>query len=251
MTLLPRRFLFISFVVVMLVSACSLTWAIQTPASAQPTAVSPSQNTSDYFPLKRGAYWIYQGTVKWTKVNSADVVEENITWKMDVVQVFRRGDIVGYEMIGAPWDLAWYDAGKEQSKYGIVQVGSKFYRVPLEAVARLSNAGDDLSGLVDENNMFLDSPLDTGKKFCDPVSLARSDNMYCWVVGERKPFEASGIKGVDPSKGLWEYPIVNQTMPDISTMCFVPGVGISHYSYHHNGTVSDVDVQLIEYYPGE
>ncbi len=247
--MLPKRLLLVSFAVV-LVLACSLPTAVQTPLPVRPT-VSPSQTSSDYFPLKKGSYWVYRGPVKWTKVNSSDVVEEEITWKMGVEQVVQRNDIVGYEMLGAPWDLAWYDPAKEQSKYGIIQVGGKFYKIPLETVARLSNAGDDLSGLVDENNIFLNTPLESGKKFCDPASLTRSDNMYCWIVGEAIPFDASHISGVDPSKGLLEYPILNQTMPDISTMCFVPGVGISRYSYHHNGTVSDVDVHLIEYFPGE
>ncbi len=246
----PKRLLLISFIVVMLVSACSLARAIQTPAPVQPT-LSPPQNSSDYFPLKKGAYWVYQGTVKWTKPNSSEVAEQEITWKMGVEQVIQRNDIVGYEMLGAPWDLAWYDPAKEQSKYGIVQVGGKFYKVPLETVARLSNEQDNLSDLVNEGSIFLDTPLESGKKFCDPASLTRSDNMYCWIVGEAIPFDASHISGVDPSKGLLEYPILNQTMPDISTMCFVPGVGISRYSYHHNGTVSDVDVHLIEYFPGE
>jgi hypothetical protein len=113
------------------------------------------------------------------------------------------------------------------------------------------NEGDDLANLVTENNVFLDLPLEKGKNFCDPASLARSDNMYCSIVGESTPFDAGHIKGVAPSTALLEYPIVYQTMPDVSRTYFVPGVGISRYFYHHNGTVSDVDVHLIEYSPGE
>ena len=152
---------------------------------------------------------------------------------------------------GAPWDLAWYDPAKEPSKYGILQVGGKFYKVPVETVARLSNAQDNLSGLVNEGSIFLDTPLEAGKKFGDLACLTRSDNMYCWVVGEVRSFDASGIKGVDPSRKLQEYPITIRTNPDISTMYFVLGVGITGYSYIHHGTVSEVDVHLIEYHPGE
>lgn len=249
--MMPKKRLRISFILVMLISACSLPGGMPTsPPMQQPAAVQ-SQNSSDYFPLKKGAYWVYQGTVKWTKSNSPDVIEEEITWKMEVVQVIHRNDITGYEVHGAPWDLIWYQPGKEQSKHGFIQMGDKIYSVPLETVLRLLNEGDDLSGLVNENDIFLDTPLASGKKFCDPASLTRSDNMYCWNVGEEKPFDASTIKGVDPSKELWEYPIVNQTMPDVSWTYFVPGVGISRYFYHHNGTVSDVDVHLIEYSQGE
>lgn len=248
--MMPKKRLLISFILVMLISACSLPGGMPTSSPMQPAAVQ-SQNSSDYFPLKKGAYWVYQGTVKWTKSNSSDVVEEEITWKMEVVQVIHRNDITGYEVHGAPWDLIWYQPGKEQSKHGFIQMGDKIYSVPLETVLRLLNEGDDLANLVTENNVFLDLPLEKGKKFCDPASLARSDNMYCSIVGEPTPFDAGHIKGVAPSTALLEYPIVYQTMPDVSWTYFVPGVGISHYFYHHNGTVSDVDVHLIEYSPGE
>jgi len=213
--------------------------------------MSPSQNILDYFPLKRGTYWVYRGTVKWTEVNSSDILEEEITWKMEVERVFQRNAIIGYEMAGAPWDLAWYESGKEQSKYGIVQAGGKYYKVPFDTIIRLLNEDDNLFGLVDERNIFLDIPLVNGKKFCDTISMTRPDNMYCWNVGEGKLFDANNITGVDPSKELWEFSIVNQTMPDVSIMYFVPGIGISHFIYRHHGTVSDVDVHLIEYYPGE
>ena len=184
------------------------------------------------------------------EVNSPDIKEEEITWKMEVKRVFQRNAVVGYELVGAPWDLAWYETGKEPSEYGIIQSGGKYYRIPVETVIRLMNEDDYLYGLVDENDVFLETPLVSGKKFCDTVSMTRPDNMYCWNVGEGKPFKAKDVIGLDASMELWEYPVINQTMPDVSLIYFVPGVGISHYIYSHHGTVSEVDVQLIEYHPG-
>jgi hypothetical protein len=248
--LVNKSISFIFLAIVFLSSSCFAAETTKTVAPIQPT-ISPSQSILDYFPLKKNAYWVYQGTIKWTQSNSADIVEEEITWKMEVKRVFQRNAVIGYEMLGAPWDLAWYEAGKEPSEYGIIQSGGKFYRVPIETVIRLLNKEDYLYGLVDENDLFLETPLVFGKKFCDTVSMTRPDSMYCWNVGEGKPFDANNIKGIDLSKKLWEYPIVNPTMPDISMVAFVPSVGISHYIYSHHGTVSEVDVQLIEYYSGE
>lgn len=245
-----RETLLALLIVVFLVSSCSLIGETQ-PSLPVPPTMSPAQGISDYFPLERATYWVYQGIVKWTKVNSSDVVEEEITWKMEVERIFQRNTIVGYEMHGAPWDLAWYEAGKERSKYGIIQAGGKFYLVPIDTVVRLMNEDDSLFGLVDENDIFLDAPLIHGKKFCDAISITRPDNMYCWNVGEGKPFEAKGVEGIDPSKAFWEYPVVNPTMPDVSIMYFVPGLGISRYVYRHHGTVSEFDVQLIEYHSTE
>jgi len=245
-----KKAMLISFVALMILSSCSALRESQTSSPIQPT-MNPSENILGYFPLKKGTYWIYRGPVKWTQINSSSVAEDEITWKMEVERVFQRNAIVGYEMSGAPWDLAWYEVGKEPSKYGIIQAGGKFYRVPYETVIRLLNEDDNLFGLVDENDIFLDIPLVDGKKFCDAISMTRPDNMYCWDVGEGNLFDAKNTKGIDTSKKLWEYLIVNQTMPDVSIMYFVPSIGISHYVYHHHGTVSDVDVQLIEFHPGE
>jgi hypothetical protein len=60
--MMPKKRLLISFILVMLISACSLPGGMPTSPPVQPAAVQ-SQNSSDYFPLKKGAYWVYQGTV--------------------------------------------------------------------------------------------------------------------------------------------------------------------------------------------
>lgn len=211
----------------------------------------PSLTIQEYFPLKRGAYWVYKGDVKWTKPDSTDVVDEEITWKMEVKRVFQRNNVVGYEMLGAPWDLAWYEENKEPSEYGIIQTGGKYYQTSLQTVWRLMDETDVLQGLVNENEIFLEIPLIRGKKFCDTFSITRSDGMYCWTVGDAIQADTANIKGVDSSATRTEFPIFYGTLPDHSQIQFIPGIGISRYVYHHNGTISDVDVHLIEYYAGE
>jgi len=232
-------------------TSCSSSPPNFSKTSVVPATIDPPSSISAYFPLKRGAYWIYQGNIRWTKINSSEVGEEEITWKMEVKRVVQQNNIVGYEMLGAPWDLAWYEEGKKPSSYGIIQTGGRFYRTPTETITRLMSEDDTLAGLVSENELFLDIPLIQGKKFCDTWSIARSDNWYCWVVSQENQSTMMKIKGVDPSKMLVEYRVVNQTMPDHSIFSFIPGVGISHYTYAHHGTVSEVDVQLIEYFAGE
>ncbi len=211
----------------------------------------PSLPIQEYFPLKKGAYWVYEGPVKWTVPNSADVVEDIINWKMEVTRVIERNNIIGYEMSGAPWDLAWYEEGKKPGEYGIIQAGGNYYRTSLDTVLRLYNEDDSLNALVDENEIFLDVPLIQGKKFCDTFSLTRSDGRYCWNVGKANLVDVTGIKGLDPSGSFFEYPIYQGTMPDSSAFGFIPGVGISGYQYRHHGTVSEVDIHLIAYFPGE
>ena len=75
---IPLVFLFLMF----LISSCLATEEKQLLSPVQPT-MNPSQDILDYFPLNKNAYWVYQGTVKWTRVNSSDTVEEEITWKLE------------------------------------------------------------------------------------------------------------------------------------------------------------------------
>jgi hypothetical protein len=247
---MKKSMLLIFVVLAVVLPSCSLSEKTPTMPVVQST-MYPSPSILEYFPLKQDAYWIYEGNVKWTAPNSADVEEKKITWKMEVKRVFQRNNIIGYEMLGAPWDLAWYEKGKEPSEYGIIQAGGNFYRTSLETVWRLMDETDVLRALVEEDEIFLDIPLIPGKKFCDTFSLSRADGMYCWTVGDANQADAENIKGVDKSNALIEFPIYNQTMPDHSIIQFIPGVGISRYVYQHHGTISDVDVWLVEYYPGK
>jgi len=201
----------------------------------------------EYYPLQEGAYWVYEGTVKWAKINSSEVAEKEISWKMEVKQVIQRNGVIGYEMQGAPWDLAWYEEGKEPSEYGIIQSGGKFYQTPIETIQRLTDESDVLLGLVNEDQIFLEIPLIVGKKFCNTDSIARPDRMYCWNVLEEKQVELNA-KGINTEGAMTEFTIVKFTGPDQTLFGFVPGVGITRYQYVHHGTVSEVDVRLVEFH---
>jgi hypothetical protein len=218
----------------------------------QPTAYSSAQ-IADYFPLATGAYWLYQGTVKWTRPNSTpvEVVEQKIQWKMEVTRKVEDNDIVGYEMKGAPWDLAWYEAGQAPSEYSIIRVGTnRFYTADINTTIRLFNADDILIDLVRPGDLLLEIPLVPGERFCDDISITRPDGMYCWTVAKVSQVDLNDVKGISSSVSLDEYSIFQVTMPDSSGFTFVPGIGITSYTYRHHGTISECDLKLIEFHPG-
>lgn len=235
-----------------LLAACSISRQPVTGQEVQ-KAPSPSPEKSTSFPLARGSYWVYEGRVKGhfnSSGSSKGVEERDMVWRMEVVQVYQRDAITGYEMKGAPWDLAWYVDGDEPSIYAFIQIEEKYYKTSFDTLKRLIDEKDDLLNLVSGNEIFLGFPLTSGGKFCDSVSMTRADGRYCWVVGDGNQFDASSVAGIDLPGTLMEYPVYNYTNPDHSGIYFVPGVGITRYVYVHHGTVSEVDVKLTEYHPG-
>jgi len=239
--------------ITLIVIAISLAACTQAELSTQEPAetLSPAPSTLAYFPLEQGAYWMYQGTVKWTEPNSSEIREAEITWIMEVMQVIQRDAITGYVLHGGPWDLAWYEEGKAPGDYGIIQIGERFYKTPFETIQRLQDENDPLTDLVNDYQLLLDAPLIAGKKFCDATSMVREDGMYCWVVGQSTKISPFGILGIDTTETLYEFPISYQTLPDYTEIHFIPGIGIISYAYVHHGAISEVNVYLVEYHAGQ
>jgi len=88
-------------------------------------------------------------------------------------------------------------------------------------------------------------PLKAGKKFGDAEAIKRPDNHYCWFVASLKDFPQ--IKGVPPGKRS-AYKLVFYTNPDHISFEFTPEIGITRYSYHHDGTVADTELRLVEFH---
>jgi hypothetical protein len=249
----PRQSLAILAVVVVLpVTACSSD--LEAPVTIQPTLgvqADTTQMGTAAFPLLEGSYWVYSGTVKWEI--SGEVKQETLTWRMEVIEATaREGVVAGYALRGHPSDLAWYEEGREPSVYAIVQVGvDRFYKTSIDALERIRDEGDSLGALIHEGELFLELPLFTGKRFCEAEYISRLDGWYCWVVGPMEEVTLEGVVGASSLGTVSAYSVRSFTLPDHVIVEFVPGVGITRYEYVHHGTVSEVDVRLIEYRPGD
>ncbi|MEB3828781.1 hypothetical protein [Phormidium sp. CCY1219] len=205
-------------------------------------------------PLSEGTYWLYEGVTKWTEENSADLEEKKITWRMEVIENFQRGHLNVAVIKGHPADLVWYREGKQRGDYLIVEVNpGKYYlvmgdRVP-EVLTRLKDEGDFLANLLEESELFLESPLRDGQVFGPTSQLTRLDGAYRWNVEQQ---ELVGLKAKRIASGSkTQYRFTYRTAPDRVVVDFIPGVGMSRYQYLHHGTVSEIDVKLIEFQPGK
>ncbi len=232
-------------VAVILTAACTWGGAAQSGEEAQRG-----------FPLAKGTMWVYQGTTKWTQPKTGEVEERAVTWQMRITDLFTRGQVIAAVLKGHPADLAHFESGKEQGDYLIVRVGPGAYYLlrhtrGQEALRRLRDENDLLHGLVRGEEIFLDTPLTPGKIFGDAAQITRQDGSYCWTVESTRPAELEGIKGISSSDRRAEYHLVFRTRPDHEEIDFVPGIGITRYTYGHHGTVSETDVKLVEFRRGE
>ena len=120
----------------------------------------------------------------------------------------------------------------------------------MAVVDRVQDEDDPLDELVEDRDLFLDIPLLSGKKFCEAEYITLYNGGYCWLVKDGHPVEFE-VVGLNATDTLVEYGMVHATRPDHVYLGFIPGVGISQYVYRHHGTIAEVDVRLVEYYPGE
>ncbi len=198
----------------------------------------------DPFPLHAGNYWIYKGQVKWSDATKAEggVAEATMTWKMEVVRTMKVGRYDVAVMKGHPSDLAWYEKDKPRSDYLIVRDGTKYYRVDDVAIPDAAA----LEPKLDFNSIFLEIPPPQGCIARDP-EIRRDDTMYCWVSGDAKKIRFEGIVGVSPEKEVITFEFAMRTNPEHAIVTFAQGIGVTSYIYVHHGTVSEVDVKLIEF----
>ncbi|MBI5034361.1 MAG: hypothetical protein HZB51_27885 [Chloroflexi bacterium] len=255
---LPAKILFATtYLLIMLGVACAPT-PTATPVPPSPTAIPPTVPpvlpTATPMPLAfnfpKGATWTYQGVVQWDDKGKAQ--KQTLTWKMQIVDKIERSDgIVGYVMKGHPSDLAFYTVDKQPGDYLYLAKANRVYEVTLidtKPIERVKAKNDALTDLLVDDNLVFDFPLAANKKFGSAQFVADPSGMNVWVITNAQPATLSGIKGITPSNAT-EYVLEFKTNPDRQTVYHVPNVGTTRFVYHHNGTLSEVDVKLIEYNP--
>ena len=133
------------------------------------------------FPLEKGNYWIYHGTYQ--TQDASGIITDTLTWKAEVKEVIDLNEVKLYVIKGFPFLLHSYtfgSAGTEKSildaEYVMIQGGSeKFYQygsVSDHILNVLKNSDHEgaieflnLTGMIDENDLFLDFPLINRKEF--------------------------------------------------------------------------------------
>ncbi|MCB9076612.1 MAG: hypothetical protein H6631_03410 [Anaerolineaceae bacterium] len=244
-----KRHILFTLLLLLLFTGCTQRDFAATPTAAPTSTLEPTPQPRADFPLEKGAMWRYEGTVKWQE--GSEVLKDNVTWTMEVIDSIDRLHVKGYLLKGSPLDLAWYEPGKEPGTHVIVQVGTKYYYGDKTTWSRLQDPDDLLLELVTEGDLFLDLPLQANKYFGETAQITRSDFAYFWVVEGEETVSLEQVTGLDSAGELTQYALAFRTLPDHQLVDFVPGVGISHYVYVHHGTVAEADVRLVEFHAGQ
>ena len=204
-----------------------------------------SHETTSYYPLEKGNYWIYEGESE--EQMGHDIYKTKQLWKIEVLDVFPRGHITGYAIRKTITDIK---SGKvDVLREGIVRVGpNAYYSLDINKFDRLKNKKDILYDLLSSDDIILDMPLVVGKRFGDPEQLTRDDGYYCYVVMGDNQIKLNNVKGIESGKHYHSYDLRYYTLPGESTETFVPGIGYVSYRYSHHGSVSEYNMRLIEFH---
>jgi hypothetical protein len=207
-------------------------------------AAAQAQPGSSVFPMEKGTSWIYAGWVAWQEGSRLQ-----LTWKSEVLDSVERGTYKVALVLGDPRDLTWYSETTKRGCYLLMAVDDReFYlRRPASGCVLPQRGFSDLARGVD---LFLRLPARVGDVFgADPETKRRfPDGRYAWCVDDRGPVSLAGIKGVPQERPFTAYTLMFRTNPDHQIATYVPGIGLTSYVYSHHGTVSEVDMRLVEFH---
>ena len=209
---------------------------------------------NEVFPLKKGNKWIYEGQVKWIPAGKESVLQKEVRLEMVVANVVDRGDIYAAILKGHPHDFVWYEEGVGCGDYLFVFLEGNYYFLEgervVQAIARLQDEKDDLNNLVNKDELFLSKDLmykdrDRGVD----QALSQQNRNYEWFLKSVRQIDLKDLrlKGLASSVLKVQYNLIFQTLPDDTTIEFVPGIGITQYKYIHHGAVAETDLRLIEF----
>lgn len=195
-------------------------------------------------PLAPGIAWTYRAEVSWTAAGGDSVERRTLSWTTSVVSVETSDSTLAAVVRGWPTDLAWWEPGKTPTLSVLYCTGPRVYHLDVTTGSAATLAGDLLAGrrTPDLDDLILELPLHTGQLF-GRDSTERDDTFHAWFV-ERADTVPASIRKLRPDVDDSLYSLVYRTYPDFSAVGFVPGVGVVHYVYHHNGTPADADARL-------
>lgn len=228
---------------VVLLLAFSLTalavHSAKTNSSNHSTVAVQTTSNPDYFPLNPGSYWEYSFHSR--EADGSNIVTNDQKIRMEVISKTKDGEYYLFQIKGDPIYFS------PEGHFGLaVDIKSqKVYYLDDNRLQRLTKSETFKSDSIpDFSNILFEFPLRDGQTYGADVP-GRTDNMYMYAV--KRDGNWHGYMAKDRKKTLPQYQISYACTADVLTYTFVPHLGITGVSYHHNGTVIDYDIKLTSY----
>lgn len=182
----------------------------------------------EYFPLKEGNTWTYQGQRKYRE-ESKDI-EEKLDIEMRVDKVYKFKEYSLASMSGDIFSL------EKSGKFGIMNISNKIYYVPENVMKKIIDKKDEGVFLEAEDmnqiSLLFEFPMFDGQRVGSLEQTMHPTDRYKDVVTKKV------------ENGKTSYEVRFETGPDITTKTFIPYTGISKIQYHHKGTPDDFELNL-------
>lgn len=228
----------------LLLLALFLPWGI-----AQAGESCPSSTFLDpgAIPLGKGTCWVYTGQVEWLGQDQKEH-RKVVKWRSEITDVIQREGVTAATLLGHPLDLAFYQEGRQPGRYVLVRdAKAKYYLLSNAAAEAFVNAM--IKGQSPETLSEEDLILDGAHPMSTALSSPTDDGYNRWVNDGSRDFILKGIKGLrGGTVSSWR--LSHRTNSSHMMASYVPAVGLVAFLYSHHGTLSRVDVRLVEYVQG-
>ena len=194
----------------------------------------------DYFPLNKGSYWEYSFHSR-EAVGNNNIESKDQKIKMEVLSKTRSGQYYLVELKGDP--IRFSPRGRFGLAVGIISKEVYYFDATQihKLLAEKKKKNFTADSIPDYGSILFEFPLKDGQTYGaeDPE---RNDKMYRYAVNKISSYKTNNAK-----KSAAQYQITYACLADVLTYDFVPYVGITRVTYHHNGTLIDYDVKLNNY----
>jgi hypothetical protein len=175
---------------------------------------------ADPLPLKKGAKWTYQVTVKKFDPDTNKETTKRLSWTTEVLDAREANGVTAFRVKGWPSDLAVFDASDSPVATEITLLRSDNHFM----------FGASPEPTLEGAEGWFSWPVIDGQKICP-----KADMVYCWQVA-----------AVETGYALSFY-----TGPDEQTFELEPGTGVARFHYAHHGTTNEVEAKLVCYTKGK
>lgn len=201
-------------------------------------------------PLAPGTTWTYRADVAWAASSGDSIGRRTIPWTTTVSAVRASDSAVVATVEGWSTDLAWWTPEHAPSTSVLYCAGGRIFLLHPGpgTTAELVDALLDGTRRPIEQELAFRFPMRTGDLYGRDAA-ERGDNMYAWLVESAAP-PSDSVRNLTTGVADSVYTIVYRSLPDHSRIDFVPGLGVVHYVYQHNGTTATTEAWLVAFRPG-